>query len=243
MTSYMQQSRERTPRRLLASNRGRICLWLIFIGLLGVTAAFRLPDGINFRSDMLALLPEVERQPRVAEASATFSKGFEQQIVFAVDFGNGAALNVQALSQYANELETRLSASALFLSISNPDEPGPDLADRSPADIAGSGEQNSWRGAKFQLLTPTMRQTIQSNPQAMIDATRRTLYGLMASAQPIDLEQDPLNLRGQYQASFIPPSIELLTPTTILTNTTGTPVLILPRRLSAGAFDLSSHDR
>ncbi len=209
-----------------STHRLGLILWLLFVTSIGAIAVAKIPAGFNFRSDLLALLPPVQQQPRVAAASARITKGFEQQLVFAAQFAG--ELTVNTLSQRAVEMQALLDEARLF----STETPG----------LSQHNADNTWQRARYQLLTNATRLQITDDADAVIDGAINALYGLMASAQPVDLVADPLSLNSRYQSSFIPPSIELLTPTTILAGTLEHPALLQLRQLNSGAFDLQKND-
>ena len=212
---------------MLSANRLVLIVWLLLVFSLGALAVANLPGGFNFRSDLLALLPPVQQQPRVAAASAQITKGFEQQLVIAVQFAS--ELTVSSLSKRALELQQMLDETELFSTAL----PGINHAE--------TNSTNAWESARYQLLTDTTRSRFTDDADAVLDAATNALYGLMASAQPIDLSADPLSLSSRYQASFIPNSVELLTPATILVGNPQHPALLQLHQLNSGAFDLQKN--
>jgi len=176
------------------SARIRISVWLILCAGLSVMGILQLQQGLNFRADMLALLPQTQQQPRVTDAIEKAGARLQQQLLVVVTFTQNQAPKLASLQKLATTLQAHLDDSGLF----------------SAASPTALPQAEVWRAARHRLLTPHQAQLIAANPGNLLNDTLNGLYGLGSAAYPIDLVNDPLQLHSAYLRSFAPPHFEPL---------------------------------
>ena len=205
----------------------RLGIWLALVVSVGVLGAYQLSQGMTFRADMLTLLPEVQQQPRVAQAIDQVTGQFEQQFQLALVSDGSSQLSLAELQSWATYLQTQLDATQLFEAQTVALQMGP----------------GAWFDGRYGLVSEQTADLIRDDPEALLDATTLVLYGLAGSALAVDLAQDPLQLGSQYAANFMPESVEPVTNNLFLVGTGDNAFLFGSMRVINSGFDASTAQR
>ncbi|WP_260839423.1 MMPL family transporter [Methylomonas koyamae] len=147
----------------------------------------------NLRRDwletgFLALLPQAEQRPEVANAIERHNQAVNRKVVWLA----GAANAGQALT-LAETVKTRLAASGLFA----------ELTLQIPQQQYRQGYQQLF-SYRYQLLDAKTRQALQHDPERLLRDNLETLYSPLGQLQAANLEHDPLLLFSRYFAAQNP---------------------------------------
>ncbi|ANE56639.1 MMPL family transporter [Methylomonas sp. DH-1] len=162
-------------------------LWLLgMLGLAWLSLQNLKRDWLE--TGFLALLPQAEQRPEVANAIDRHNQAVNRKVVWLV----GAANAGQAVA-LAETVKTGLAASGLF------------------ADLTLQISQQQYRQSyqqlfayRYQLLDSRTRQSLQQDPQRLVQENLETLYSPLGQWQAANLERDPLLLFSRYFAAQNP---------------------------------------
>lgn len=180
---------------------GRAGLWWAGVALLAVALwALAVTDRLQIESNMLALLPEAQRNPIKAAAMARVAQMGQRQLVILVG-AESPELNDRAASAAA----AALAQSEAFVSVL-----------QSTADVLSGSEWAAVRqlhfAHRFHLLAPADRAALArltTPPQSDDKAARRhfmvraktRLYGIGMGGGAFAFIEDPLGLAGAYRSA------------------------------------------
>ncbi len=84
--------------------RSAALLWLVFVLVAGGSLSLRLIHGLNFQSDLMALLPQEEQNPAIKRTNDIVTQSLSRHVVFLVGDHdrNNARAAAQALAQQLN---------------------------------------------------------------------------------------------------------------------------------------------
>jgi predicted exporter len=197
-----------------------LSLWVLVVA----AALLTLPGaGARLDTDLLALFPDVERDPTVGRAMQRVAASGQDRIVLVVrvPLGPGAAARLAAAS---TRLDAQIGASDGLL---EPESGGSGWSGRELFD---------WR---FFLLTPDRLEALIAEPDATIAAALAATLapgGMRAGS----LASDPLGLHGAYLAGLLPPGVD---PGSRSFTRDGHLNALHPVRTGATGFDLGRDER
>ena len=174
----------------------RLRIWFALMGLLIIILTVQLGRGVQFETNILALLPETESQPAVEAAVERVNQYLSANLVILVEGPDASRTEPAAAYVHA-----QLAADALFSQVLGPIE---EQRERAFFDLY----------ADLPLPTcspPSMRETLQG-PNAGQNLTERAeteLYSPLSSIYSEFLEADPLLLTGAFLQALPRPATGL----------------------------------
>ena len=196
------------------------------VALFALAAAFLLPRDQLIETDMLALLPVVEQQPLIQQASKRLTDAGRDRVVFLLR----TPANPQArtnLTATSAEFVERLQHSGLFV----------------VTQTRVIGEVARLFDYRFHLLTSDQALNIQTDPDRLVESALAGLYGLLGAFQASQLTTDPLGLHASYLTKLAPAGYDLLDGSTPTFTTGGQLHALHIVSTRAAGFDLTSQAR
>ena len=212
----------------MASLRARFALWLAAVAALGAAYGFGVAGRMHVETDLLAMLPQVERDPLIEEAVRHLAATTGRRTLFLV-----GAPDLTRARAAAGDLAAALRASQVFSGVT--------------LEVAGGGAA---LGALYDahrdvLLSDTQRRALERGEGGRLaqDAIR-TLYTPSGWLRARPFAQDPLNLYGDFLAQQLPLAghVRLEGDLLVAPSPQG-PYVLVTAETRAEAFSLSSNER
>lgn len=166
---------EKTLRRQLA------CLWFVVFFPVFIAASVVVPS-IDFKSNVLDLVPQGKEQPLVIKAQKKMGEQFNTTLIWLV----GAATD-SAAYEAGEELRERLVLSGLFEEIKSGIEAG-----------SVTRAYQKLLAYKYNFLSQADRETIEAAPDAFAQHSIDILFSPIAMQRAATLAEDPLFTLGSY---------------------------------------------
>ncbi|WP_148253027.1 MMPL family transporter [Aidingimonas lacisalsi] len=157
-------------------------LWLLVLLACAIALAWQLRDGLPTDTRLTAMLPEDRQSPLVEQAANQLSTGFEARFVL--------VLSSPVLKEAATDLARRLENARR----GDPDDGRPllDQLDWRPQDLADDDPRESLDRYRYRLLTPAIREQIDSgDTRQLVTTAMRDLFSPAGTPRPIT---DPFGL-------------------------------------------------
>lgn len=166
----------------------RAIAWAIVTAVLGMATAVLFVGGSRVETNLLALLPGLDSNPVVEQASARLGDAFARRAVFLV--GGKSPQSAKAL---AHRFAESMNESGVFTEV-RAEFPAPNLA----------AVRDAYLAHRFHLLSDGDRLALAADAKnAFIeDHLRRRLYDPFRPTLGIPLERDPLGLLDNYLAAL-----------------------------------------
>ncbi len=203
--------------------------WLAVVLAAALYLALRLVAGVEFQTDLTALLPQEERDPAVQRAKAHASEAFGRRIVLVIGHADRAKAR-EAGAEMAQALRhSGLTESLVY-------------------ELQGDGLRKTGEllfPYRFGLLTDADRQRLQQGRgQEIVTRTLATLYGPVGFADARLLREDPFLLLPTYLMSRASPLTRLSPDDGILSVVDGGKTYVLiSAHLNDNIFAMSVQDR
>lgn len=170
----------------MGAERTRFSLWLILLLVIVLAGGWQWQRGVMLETDILALLPQGEREPLLQRALTRSSQQGEGLVLWLVSGDDRSAAIAGA-----SWLEQRLAAA-------------PEL---TPLMAAEPARTQRLAAHRYHLLPPAEFEQLRDDPQAWLADKRAALYGPAGWQRAAQLRQDPLFLHGDYLLSLVPDSV------------------------------------
>ena len=170
------------------SRRARFWLWSATVAALAAVFAFGVSGRMRVETDILAMLPQDERDPAVEEAVRALSDTTGQRTLFLI----GAPEFAEARDA-AQALHSALQKSGVFARLQlEPEYRGEALTAQYAPYTSG-------------LLSDTHRALLLAGQtDRLIQESLRNLYSPMSGPRPLTFAQDPFNLLGDFLRQQLP---------------------------------------
>lgn len=166
------------------SLQARFWLWSAALLALAAVFTFGVRKDLQLETDILALLPEAERDAGASEALRKYSDGVARKALFLV----GAPEPAQARAAAQRFAET-LRAAQVFEQV------------RFEIDAASAGTGDLYAPYRDGLLSPRVRQLLLAGQGGKLqDEALHAIYSPGVAPRPLPVAQDPLNLFGDFLA-------------------------------------------
>jgi predicted exporter len=199
--------------------------WSLLFTLLVITALYVLP-GMQFETNILALLPHNEKNPLILKAQEKQNSHLNQSVIWLV----GADTQENALQQ-AQALEKNLTSSGLFEEVQ--------LSWNSKDSISGYQQFLPYR---YNFMTAEDKAAINADAQTFANDSIQLLYSPLGMQHASTLLQDPLFTLGNYINSLNNSDIELYQDVAMMTE--GDKVYaLLTSKVSTNSTDTGNHDK
>jgi predicted exporter len=204
-------------------------VWLVVVAAAAIYLSVRLYHGVEFQTDLLALLPQEERDATVQRAKEKVSALLGQRIVVLVGHPDRAVARAAGA-----ELAQALGQSGAVSQVTY----------RLPADgLRRVGEM--FFPYRFGLLTPDDRARLEAGRgEEIVTRALASVYGPAAYADGALLRRDPFLLLPAFLAE-LPAPLPRLTPDDGVLSVTdgGKTYVLVAAQLSGDAFALAAQDR
>ena len=203
-----------------------LAVWLLVMASLVAVALLNGSDLFGVKTNLMQLLPSVDRQPVVERAREQQAKKVERRLLFLV-----AADSAKQATDIGVQLQQSLrSASGLT------------LLDQQHLQQQSQQYYRHLYPYRYQLLTGDIRARLNSNPQQFVQSATELLYSPTAFARASSLEHDPLYLFGGYFEQLFP-SLMAVESGVLLSASGGKHHGLVIAQVQRNAFDLHQQEQ
>lgn len=205
------------------------CAWLVLVVVAGAYLGLRVHDGIGFQTDLMALLPQEERDPGIQRAKDQVARSFGQHIVLLIGHEDRDKARAAGV-----EMAQALATSRLVGSVTS----------MVPADGLRRLGQKIFP-FRHGLLADADRERLQSGKE--LEIVKRALsqiYGAIGIGDAGLLKRDPFLLLPAYFASLpLPLSRVTADEGALVVRDGGRTYMFISAQLLGQAFALRDQDR
>lgn len=212
----------------MAALRRRFWLWLGAVGLLGLSYVFGVHNRMQVETDLLAMLPRVERDTLVEEAVRALAAATGRRTLFLV-----GAPDVARARAAAADLAGVLAAAQAFERVT------------LHVDVDAGAVDALYGAHRDALLSDTHRRWLAAGEAARLgEEARRALYTPSGWLRVRPFAEDPLNLYGDFLAQQLPlsGSLQLQGDVLVAPSPRG-PYLVVTAEAGDTPFSLASNAR
>lgn len=212
----------------MVSLRGRFWLWAGAVAALGAVYALGVAGKMRVETDILAMLPEVDRDPLVEEAVRALAEATGKRTLFLV-----GAPDFPRARRAAQDLAGELSQSGVFARVT------------LDVNFDARALDPLYRPHRPVLLSDRHRQWLEAGQSARLaDEALRALYTPAGWLRPRPFAEDPLNLYGDFLAQQIPVLGNLRLQDGVLAATgAGRNHVLVTAESAASPFSFAEHGR
>lgn len=196
-------------------------LWLLIISMTVAVVILRGDNALRVETNLMALLPVVDRNDQVERAKRAVIAGVEQRLIYLV----ASETPSQAVNA-ARGLSDELELSGLFRQVGLPQ-----------SDQLGRERYQELYPHRYGLLSSRARHQLQTEPQVFIQERLQALYSPVGFTRAASIESDPLYLFGSYLEQMIPAGIAVDDGVLLLTDG-ALHYAVVSAELDSAAFDL-----